>query len=632
MQNSQHMKRPLSSTLAGCLIGLSLALSGCKADVDLKNIDPGAGLNMGLAMPVGALNVTLADMLGNGKVEHLYIDSLNEKGVLVYKDTFRIDRKFHHIDLSQYVSSTSLTMNVYDQLKDMPCMNNHKVTGNSLMPIRLDFPFSLHLEGLNSDTDNERLDSALIQNAKFVSNISNQNLPLQWEWIDAISIELGSEFSRPQGNVLTIYRRGDQQGYNSDIPMMVDEFSLNLMKDLHPTDYHHNVKSECNLTIHFDFTIPTEAGEVYIPDDAAFNYNLQVQFIDYYALWGMFAPSNEMYDADVVSLEETWNSWPLFRDARLPFADPHIDMYITTQIAGAMSMQGDYLYVKENTTGTKIHATFNGDTTLHKHFAAGEYLPLSSAIGDSATVCVRFDKDPARGHIDQLFSIRPDQLGYKFLVDFDQDVTPQIRLTNNTAVRVDAAYALPFVFNQNVSIHYVDTLENINLSNLTLDSLLASSERVDSVTTNDLKLLIKLQNTMPLQLKVVLRCLDADGNIVPAADDPTRPLQLTTSDTLLIPAPSYTLAGEAWTMNAAGELASIISVNANDFASLDKVKKLRIEALLDDSALQYAYEQGHFNVQLTADQKLRICIGIAANVDAAINMGNTTTQQGEDMQ
>ncbi len=625
MTISQITKRPFSFILAVCIMVFSISFGGCKADIDLKDIDTKAELNMGFAMPIGTMNVTLKDLLGNGQIEHLYIDSADQRGVLVYKDTFLIERTFHQIDLSQYISETSLTLNVYDKLKDLPFMADHKITGNSNLPIRLDFPMTLRLSGINDDVSNERLDSVLVKNANFISNISQQDLPLEWEWIDEISLELSDNFSRPQGKVMPVYKKGDGKGYNTDIHILVDEFLLNLMKDKKPSDYEHNVESECNFTIHFDFTIPTEAGEVYVPDDAAFNYNLKVQFIDYYAIWGMFTPSNEMYDEDMISLADTWDNWTLFRDAKLPFADPTIDMYITTHIAGALKMQGDYLYVKENATDTKIHATFDGDTTLYKHFTPNEYLPLTSPIGDSTKVLVKFDKDPARGHIDRLFSVRPDYLGYKFLIDFDRAATPQIRITNNTNVRVDAVYTLPFVFNQDVSLHYTDTLQNIDLGNMTLDSLFVS-ERIDSVKTNDLKLFVKLQNTIPLQIKAVLRCLDAQGNIVTDPNDPSQPLRISTADTMLIPAPQYTFNGGTWAMIAPGEVQSILSINQCDFNRFDDVKHIMIEAIMDDQSLQYAYEQGNFNVKLTEDQKLRINIGIAANIDATLDLGEKEQQ------
>ncbi len=45
--------------VAGCCMGF--AMSGCKANVDLKNIDKTAELDMGIALPVGSMSATIGD-------------------------------------------------------------------------------------------------------------------------------------------------------------------------------------------------------------------------------------------------------------------------------------------------------------------------------------------------------------------------------------------------------------------------------------------------------------------------------------------------------------------------------------------------------------------------------------------
>ena len=76
--------------VAGCCMGF--AMGGCKANVDLKNIDKTAELDMGIALPVGSMSATIGDFLADGQVPNIYVDSLNNKGILTFKDTFR-DRK-----------------------------------------------------------------------------------------------------------------------------------------------------------------------------------------------------------------------------------------------------------------------------------------------------------------------------------------------------------------------------------------------------------------------------------------------------------------------------------------------------------------------------------------------------------
>ena len=216
-------------------------------------------------------------------------------------------------------------------------------------------------------------------------------------------------------------------------------------------------------------------SRITIPEDAAFKYHLGVRFIDYHAVWGMFKPSGDMSDENEIVLTEAWDGYRLLKDLSLPLSDPRIDLAITTKIAGALVLHGDYLYVT-GTDGQKVNATFNGSTELYKYYTPSEYLSLNSAIGDSATMHLLFDKDPARGRIDRLFTVHPEKLGYKFSVDFNRQETPQIRIGNDAGIQLEAACSVPFMFNEGVSLSYSDTITDIDLSQLTLDSLLAEVE------------------------------------------------------------------------------------------------------------------------------------------------------------
>lgn len=57
------------------------------------------------------------------------------------------------------------------------------------------------------------------------------------------------------------------------------------------------------------------------------------------------------------------------KKAKLPFAEPVIDMQITTQVAGALMLQGDYLFVETEDKSQKRYATFNGNQTLYRDFS-----------------------------------------------------------------------------------------------------------------------------------------------------------------------------------------------------------------------------------------------------------------------
>ena len=626
------MKHP-SSFLAVLLACTALIWHGCEADVDLNNIDTTVGVDATVALPLGSVSATIGDFVGDG-TWGIFTDSLNNKGVLTFRDTFSMSRKFHTLDLSQYLSKASIPMKVYDKLDASHLLVDGKIAGTGIT-IPLEFPLTLNLNGINNDESYQRLDSALIKHASFVSNIKlSGGLPLEWEWIEKVTITLGEAFHRKSGNVVTVYTKGDEGGFNQDMLIDVDEFSMNLMKNpnLDPEKdadkyVQNNVNTSCDFKVTLYINIPTSAGLITIPTTSAFQYDLNVRFIDYHAVWGMFKPSKDMSDEAEISLTKEWDAWKLFKAAKLPFADPKVDMKITTQIAGALVVNGDYLYVKDS-NGQQVNAMFDGKTYLRKHFIEGEYLSLNSEIGDSATVHILFDKDPARGHIDQLFTLQPDYLGYKFSIEFDRYESPQIRITDNTDIRIDAACELPFMFNEGVKLGYSDTITNIDLSMVTLDSLMESlPEVIDTIEEAKLTVALQIENTIPLQIKGSFICLDENNNVI-LDPETNEPFLIAGTDTLLIPTPDYTFnpSTATWDIKG-GKMILTLKVDKDKLNTLVKVKNIVFDASLDDESLAYVYDKGYFNVKLTEYEGLTIKIGVGASVEAILGLDSLLQNQ-----
>lgn len=605
-------------------LGLVALLSSCHSELDLNNLDPKAELEMGLALPVGSLHATVGDFLGAG-IGKFYVDTLNNKGVITWKDTFKIARNFHQVDLAKYISEKQLTLNVYDKIPAAVMIGTNKQVTGTGMPVTLDFDMPLKLKGINHPDSlaKERLDSALIEMASFTSIIQQHNLPLEWDWIDRVTLDLGTQLQRPAGNTMTVYDKyADNYGYGQTIPTQVDNFTINLMNGATPG----TVVDSCNFTIHFTFTIPN-GTEVTIPSDAGFDYELGVQFIDYAAIWGKFSRSKDMYDENVFDISESWGSLDFISRSNMPFADPKIDMYIVTQVAGAMVVDGDYLYAQD-AEGNKHYASFKyGGTTskdFHKHFQSHEYLdPITSVIGDSTTnMMIPFDKDPERGHIDELFQNMPQLLGYKFGIDFDYSKTPQIRITPNTSIRIDAICTLPMIFNEGLHIEYNDTIKDINLSQFSIDSLLGNTTIIDTLKATDVNVVLHAKNEIPLDIKAYMRCLDAAGNIVMDPKDNTKPFMLFKNDTVVLKAPNYVKESGNWVPKTPGETTILASLSKAELDLFPSIKHIAYFAFIDDDSMADAYSKGMTSVRLTDDQGLTLKIGLSANVDAVLDFSS----------
>ena len=76
-------------------------LTGCRSDIDLKNIDPKAEVELGMALPVGNLHVTMGDFLGNDKVKGISVD---QDGIFHYIKDLEIPTKdYHTINVANYI-------------------------------------------------------------------------------------------------------------------------------------------------------------------------------------------------------------------------------------------------------------------------------------------------------------------------------------------------------------------------------------------------------------------------------------------------------------------------------------------------------------------------------------------------
>ena len=140
-------------------ISLAMLMQGCEADVNLNDIDTDVKVEANLTIPIGTVKASLGDFVGDGRFG-IYVDSLENHGVLTFKETFSIESHFHQVDLSRYLSSAKLNMNIYNQLKASGLMlPGDNIVGTGVT-IPMTFPLTMKLDGINKEVSDQRLDSA----------------------------------------------------------------------------------------------------------------------------------------------------------------------------------------------------------------------------------------------------------------------------------------------------------------------------------------------------------------------------------------------------------------------------------------------------------------------------------------
>ena len=510
--------------------------------------------------------------------------------------------------------------------------SDKKITGKN-QPITLEFPITLTLKNINNDTVSERMDSAMIERAYFTSTIDTTNLPFEWEWIDSIRLDLGSQVYRPQGNIVKVYQRGEAGNFGSDFKKSIEDFSVCMMKNrnLDPNNRadawkysNDNVLNSCTFTVLMTFTVPL-GEQVRIPADARFDYNLKVQFVDYKAIWGYFLHSSDMYDSDTIDLSKEWGDAEFLKTSCVPFSDPEITLDIRTEIAGAMIMHGERLFTVDK-DGVQHDATFlRGNRTFPDYpytFQKGEYLEPhdDNTIGmESDNMLIHFDKTPEKGHMDNLFLNMPQSLAYAFDVDYDWGATPQIRVTRNMEVKVNALCTMPLRFQKGLFVHYNDTVRDVNLDQYTIDSLISSVEIVDTVRTSNVKAVLKAQSIIPTRTKASMRCLDENDQVIMDPENATKPLTLFPEDTVIILPPTIKQSGDTWYIDEKepGKTVITSTLSRKKLDILPSVKSIIYTIVIDDKPMEYAIDKG-YKVNLRDEQWLKITIGLTGDVDAIV--------------
>ncbi len=616
------------------LIAWTTALmSGCKADVDLNNIDTHAEVAWKVAFPIGSMTAEIGDFVGDSQVPNLFVD--DSSCILYFRDTAHVTRQYHDLDLASKISSAHKKCYVHDKIPGS-MLHNDTVTGNG-KTILLDFPFIMHLKNINDSLQNERLDSASISKALFKSVVSTSHFNLDPKYIQHIEIKVGDEFRYIQNNLITVYDSTtvhEDFEYNTPVDIHVEKFVVDLLDHDQSTETKFVVTDSVLFHILFYVKIP-KSTHIYVPSNATFEYNMNVQFINYDAIWGYFNPSNKMHDEGNFDLYNELDIWKHFKKAKLPIADPEVNLFVTTQVAGAMNMHGAYIYsqTKGAPLSNRQYATFDeamtqrevnylwnkeGVITHPGLYERGYLHPIHSAIGDSVRYRLLFDKNWKNGHIDNLFTIRPDSLGYKFEMFFDTLTTPQIRIVPNTYVRIDADFNLPFRFNKGVELQYDFRIDSVNLSKLTLDSLLASVKKVDTVKTSTCYLVMEVNNAIPLDMQGVLRFYDAKGEMIMDPIDPSHPLRFGTEDTLHFEHPDLVWDEGEYVVSQPGKSMYILYLEKQHFDIFAAIKSIQIELFADAQEINQLYP--NYRVKISDYNNIKLGLGITTNADVVFDL------------
>lgn len=586
-------------------------LAGCHSKADLENINKQAELDLGLAFPVGSLHLTVGDFLGGNDLTNIYLD---DSAVYHFIDTIDLPKKhYHEINVDNYVLHNDNPTPLYL----LPANGNKpEIIGDGSTVTELAFDMTLNTKSFYEDLDYERLDSLQVTSAELYAYTYYEYLGLDWSEIKKIEIELSDKhFLGLKDRKITLDPKG--KGWSKPFYVDLEDFTLSLLKN--NKDCREGVVDEVPFRVKF-YVCPEDGHTVKLTDESRFMQVMKFSVNDYKAAWGFFEASDDMKDESEVNIEEEWEEWKNIKKLKVRLMEPVVDVYATHKIAAPLSVHIDYLAAVD-AQGNKAYADWDGshemDSLLKKCLS-----PYSESLEDSVSNKMSFCRGTKHGDIDKLFDVRPDFIRYSFFLKVDENhrdyIWRQHRLTHNDTIFGTAHVDIPFKVNKESEAEYVTTLTDVNISSISIDSIVASSNAIDSIKASEIKLILQVENSIPFEVEGYFTFLDKDSNELR--------LQLiedSTKNHVRFPAPEMAIKqGEMYGYVVKPSVTrQVISIGKNEFERLAEVKSVRMDVAAVGNPQP---------CKITKYTDLRVRIGLAAKVDAILNFESANEDEKTD--
>ena len=588
------------------------ALSSCTKDVDLNNIDPQVEADMALAVPVGTASIQFGDILDifGSKYPKLkdYVRVENNMITCFFKDT--LDADFHPIHLENYVTNTQQDIIIKNylpaEIQTLISSTGSTIPANSTFSLTYKMPIKLNR--INNDIASERLDYANIDSARFTTVLAPSDLPMRFSDIKRLTMKLPVESftlngQNPNGGFYEVNIPVIGKDFNQQIPINIYDFVLNLQTNQDT----HTVTDQINLEFVFDITT---SQDIPVTGNSAILYNMNVDFLEYSSVYGYFRPSSLVSDTAIVPLFASFGDWEHFPELFLPISEPRVTLNTFTTIGAPLMFIIHNLssYSSKNPNDVR-NATFN--ESKEDHWSLNNFVQVTDPLGTVARNHREYDNGPL-GRLDNLFAVRPDYISfaYETIINTAYTNITQHRLEKDTRLYVETTVETPLAFKPGVKVQYIDTITDVNIDEIKIDSLIKDVDYVDSIKAASLKLVINAESWIPMDLIAEFKFYNAKGEQLDFH------LQ-ETSDALTIPGPTTdeyyrdTKNNDTQTVQNPKLSTFIFNINDKDLDILSQTKYITYSISLGDN---------EHDCMIYANSDVKLKIGLAADVSALANL------------
>lgn len=571
---------------------LGIGFTGCKSDVDLSNLNVDSKVNARVSIPLGEISTTFGDLIGLIPNSSSNI-RIGENGMIELFVDQHYTREYHAIDLTEYLGTTESEKFILPMI------------GSPLIPAGMDtivpFDMTIKFDGVNNPAsiNSERLDSMLIEQARFTTKVVPADFAIKDEDIEKVVMVLGQQFRRAKGTEIEL----PNFRLNEDVSIIIDDFTLVMMEDETLPPSFDNVVQQAEVW--FDVYLKAKNNIIVTPT-SSLHFSFKVEMMEYSALFGFFGAGDMTKDSDLIAIPlDIPGGEPMV----LPVKEPEIKMLFTYGLSMPLQVE-----LKELATissdGTKSHATWNGNnsTVIQLENVLPVNAPLNAVVTDSS---ILLDNTAAHGAIDKMFLKDVKELAYNYKLDVDTQrvidgkVMNQFRLTKNTQFDLDLHVNVPMEFNKGLKVAYTDTIKDVNLERASLDSLSKMTGDILKVDSAEAYLVLTINNEIPVALELDATLLDDKNNAI----------ALDSFKGIAIKGATYDSA-----TNSATDAVTVhtIGIHTEDFEELAKTKSIKLRTRIGDDQNPSSF---------LADKKLTIKMLVTADVQAAINLSVKTTNK-----
>lgn len=599
----------------------------CQSGVYLDEIDKTAEVDASVALPIGRISFPLKAFLGHMQItDDIYIEPNMEEAA-------RLELKYHGKFLRPYTylgenfdRELYTTNSLPSVLIGQEAVQNGKSQYDQQITVSVPVTFSdINTESFFRSVG--RLDSVLIADAGFELIMSLKGgLASQSDKITAIKITSDDitlsapiEFTSP---------------LSFGVPMQknMQNFSINFMKDRHLLDNGTNLTLEdcennVNRGVTLDVTLYSGNTPITVSADDEIAISLSLETTSYAAVWGWFHINSKQRDNQTIRLEDELPSgedkigWKDIKALNLPLAEPSITMTVAAEIAAPMNLEIKGISVnalnEDGTVKETRKATFNNGSETYTWPIITDAMLVNYATeiyNKTYSNSITFDEN--RGHLDELFQARPDEVSYEYEVVLEENSKHylQQRVSDQDGVDLDVDVVLPFVFNKGLNLHSPDFTFDLSLSSINVEQA-----EID-IDLQDLNLILDMENTLPLGVQVVYAFLDSEGNKLDfhnilGSDENTEG-----GDTLSIPASVDIDSKGLPNLENPAKATHRIRFDQTELDRIGDIEKMQITAIIktDDAAFEHTDR-----VVVTQEEGIAITVKASAALKAIIDLNES---------